>query len=209
VEDVAIGMLCLAGCVFAASARGKLSGRQAYIAYRAGLRQAALVPERFLPTVAAVLCAAEVAVAAGGLAAAAAATAWLPGSRLLSVGALAAATALTAVLVAGVALVVRRGSASPCACFGSGVGRPLGWMHLIRNLSLLVMIAGGLAGASIALARPALAGELLAVATGALASLLIIRWEELADLFALPPRSAPPSSGGADAVRSRRAADRR
>src|SRR6266404_1044282 len=106
-EDIAIAMLCLVGCVFAASARSKLSGRQAYITYRAGLRQAALVPERLLPTLAAVLNGAEVAVAVAALAAAA--MAWLPGSRLLTVVALAAAALLTAVLAAGVAMVIHHG----------------------------------------------------------------------------------------------------
>ncbi len=201
-EDLAIGVLCLAGCVFAASARSKLSGRQAYIAYRAGLRQAALVPERLLPALAAALSGAEVAVAA-------AAMAWLPGSRLLTVAALAAAASLTAVLATGVAMVIHRGSVTPCACFGTGAGQALGWVHLVRNLSLLAIIAGGLVAASIAPGRLAAAGIPLAVATGVLASLLIIRWEELADLFVPPQRSTPPPSRGTLAARGRQAAGRR
>jgi hypothetical protein len=207
-ENVAIAMLCLVGCVFAASARSKLSGRQAYITYRAGLRQAALVPERLLPALAAALSGAEVAVAVAAVPAVAAAAVWLPGSRLLTVAALAAAASLAAVLAAGAAMVIHRGSVAPCTCFGTGAGRPLGRVHLIRNLSLLAVIAGGLVAASIAPGRPGVAGVLLAVAVGALASLLIIRWEELADLF-VPPRHSTPPSDGTLAARGKHTARRR
>ncbi len=63
-DELSIGVLCLAGCVFAASVAAKLRSRPAYRSFRAGLGDTALVPGRLLPAVSAALCAAEAAIAA-------------------------------------------------------------------------------------------------------------------------------------------------
>jgi Methylamine utilisation protein MauE len=52
------------------------------------------------------------------------------------------AVAAIAVLVVFTAVIVRRlldGSRPPCACFGSRSSRPLGPVHVVRNVVLLVL----------------------------------------------------------------------
>ena len=48
-DDVLIALLCLTGCVFGTSSGAKLRGRTAYRAFRAGLGETGLVPDRLLP----------------------------------------------------------------------------------------------------------------------------------------------------------------
>lgn len=182
-NEFSVSVLCLAGCVFAASAASKLRDRQAYRAFRAGLRQTALVPPGLLTATAAVLCAAELAIAAGLFTGAALTSAAFSAAGLVSGSALAAAGALTAVLAAGVAVVIRRGTSANCHCFGAGSGRPLGWVHLVRNLSLLAVICAGLATDLSGSGTPSAGGLVLAAGSGLVASLLIIKWDDLADLF--------------------------
>jgi len=182
--ELALAMLILGAWVFGASAVAKLRGQRAYQEFVAGLRESGLVPGAVLPAVAAALAGSE-AVIAVGLAAAAAVAGVAPGHGVIPYAetALALAAALTAVLAAGVGVAVRRGVLAHCACFGARPGRPLGRPHLVRNLILLVAFGTGLAAVPLAGApgRPAAAG--LAAAAGSLAALLIIRWEDLADLF--------------------------
>ncbi len=68
-DDLALAVLSLAGCVFATSAAAKLRSRRAYRSFRAGLTGTRLVPGRMLPAAAASLAGAE-AVAATSLLAA-------------------------------------------------------------------------------------------------------------------------------------------
>jgi len=114
---------------------------------------------------------------------------------VLAEAALAAAAVLTAVLATGVVVVIRRGTRARCPCFGADSGRPLGRLHLLRNLSLLAVVGAGLAAVLLTRGHPALAGMAVAAAAGALAALLFIRWEDLAELFApIPqPLTGPPA----------------
>jgi hypothetical protein len=109
------------------------------------------------------------------------------GAITLAEFALGLACGLTAVLATGVAAVVRRGVAAPCACFGTSAGRPLTAVHLARNLSLLIVLLAGVAAAAVAAGKatgkPALAGSVIALATGLVAALAFIRWDDLAYLF--------------------------
>lgn len=91
-----------------------------------------------------------------------------------------AAGALLSLLTGGVALVLRRGEAAPCRCFGSSPV-PLGRRHLIRNV-LLVGVA--LVGLLAQTGQPALAGSLVAGAAGALLGLLVAELDEIVQLFA-------------------------
>jgi len=195
VSEFSIAILSLAACVFAASAAAKLRSRRAYQSFRAGLRDTALMPERLLPVAVAALPGAE-AVTATSLATTAvlAATAG-SGANPAAEAALTCAGLLTAALVAGVAVVMRRGTRAHCACFGTGAGRPLGGAHLIRNLALLAVLATGVAGTPLGHGRPALVGTVVAAAAGAVAALVFIRWEELAELLAPIPsaRAATPA----------------
>jgi hypothetical protein len=188
VSELSVAVLSLAACVFAASAAAKLRSRRAYRSFRAGLRETALMPERLLPVAVAALPIAE-AVTAGGLVTAAVLVA-TAGARGIPAAeaALTVAALMTAMLAAGVGVVMRRGTRARCACFGTGSGRPLGGVHLIRNLALLAVLAIGIVGGPLGQARPAPAGTAVAGAAGAVAALLFIGWEDLAELFApIPP----------------------
>lgn len=195
-SECVIAVLTLAACVFAASASSKLRSGQAYGTFRAGLREALLVPGRLLPMTAAALAIWE-AIAAVGLAGAAVAAALSgPGASALAESALAAAAVLMAVLVAGVAMVVRRGTRARCACFGASSGRPLGRAHLIRNACLLAVLTAGLVGNPLRYDRPAPAGVVLAVVVGAAVALLFVRWDDLVGLFAPVSPVSPVSPAG-------------
>jgi Methylamine utilisation protein MauE len=191
--EFSVAVLSLAAWVFSASAAAKLSGRRAYQLFRAGLRETALLPEHLLSAAVAVLPAAEAVTALGLAAAAVLTTTGDPSARLTAGAALAVAALLTAVLAGGVVVVMRRGTRAHCACFGPGSGRPLGGVHLVRNLVLLVMLAAGLASSAWGHGPPAPAGLVVAGAAGSVAALVFIRWDDLAGLFA-PISSLPPAS---------------
>jgi hypothetical protein len=193
-SDLTLAVLGLAGSLFAASATAKLRSRRAYRSFRDEIRGTGLLPTRQLPAGAALLAAAE-AVMAAGLLAAVGLTAAGPGLIWPAELALAAATILAAVLTAGVAVAVRRGTRARCVCFGARSERPLGRMHLVRNLSLLAAVSAGLAGAALARGRPSPPEAAVAFAVGVVAALLFIRWEDLAELVMpiSPHRSAAPA----------------
>jgi hypothetical protein len=189
--ELSVAVLCLTGCVFAASATAKLRGRTAYLAFLTGLRDTKLVPGRLLSATAAALCAVESVVAAGLVAACVlTATAW-PGRTVLAGSALAAAAALTTALAVGIGLVIRRGTQARCACFGAGSGSPIGRVHLIRNLGLLAMQACGLACCALG-SVPSASGAVLAALAGAVGALLAVRLDDILGLFA---SAGPPAPG--------------
>lgn len=187
-SDFVVGVCAMAACVFGGSAAGKIRSRAAYRAYRAGLGANQLVPGYLLGTVAAVLAACEALTAA-----------WLAGCTvllaafdgrafaLLGESALAAATFLTATLTAGVTVAIRRGRAAPCPCFGVKSPRPLGPAHLLRNLVLLAAVVSGLALEPVASRHPTLGGLAVALCTAGVTAMLIIRWEDLAEVFTPTP----------------------
>jgi hypothetical protein len=189
--EFVLAVLALGAGVFAASAAGKLRSRAAYRDFRAGLRGTRLVPAERLAVTAAVLVAAESASAAA-LVAASILTATSAGAGFpLAEAALGATAALTAVLAAGVATVIRRGNTVPCRCFGATSSRPLGPVHLARNACLLALLAAGLGCAPMDHAHPAVAGWILAVLAGLVMALLFIRWDDLAALFTPHHRATP------------------
>lgn len=187
--ELSVAVLSLAVWVFSASAAAKLGGRRAYRLFRAGLRETTLLPEHLLPAAVVVLPAAEAVTAIGLAAAAVLTTTASPGARPATGAALAVAALLTAVLAGGVVVVMRRGIRARCACFGPGSGRLLGGVHLVRNLVLLMVLAVGLAGSASGHGPPAPAGTVVAAAAGSVAALALIRWEDLAGLFAPMPAS--------------------
>ncbi|WP_329080242.1 MauE/DoxX family redox-associated membrane protein [Streptosporangium sp. NBC_01469] len=107
----------------------------------------------------------------------------------------AAATALLVVLTSGVAVVLARGGAEPCRCFGAS-STPLSGRHLIRNLLLTAVALAGLIGPDDRHPSPWSVAVLLA---GGLAGLLVTLLDDLVALFA----PAPTSLRRPDGVRSR------
>ena len=189
--ELVVAALMTAVVTYGMSATAKLRSGQAYRAFRAGLAATALVSRPLTGPVAAALAGAEAVVA--GLCAAALTMTFVsrqgaPAGPALTVAALAAAAALTAVLTAGVAVAVRRGVAAPCACFGSGGRAPLSGVHLTRNACLLAVLVAGAAGAGIERWPPGPAAAALAAAAGGVSALLLTRLDDLTALFGTAAR---------------------
>ncbi|MFC4589316.1 MauE/DoxX family redox-associated membrane protein [Sphaerisporangium corydalis] len=90
------------------------------------------------------------------------------------------ACALLIAFSAAIAVALRRGRQAPCRCFGAS-STPIGPRHLVRNATLL-----GIAGlgwlAPERLFPPA--GGAVAVAAGLFGAILIVSFDDIADLFA-------------------------
>jgi hypothetical protein len=139
-------VLVMAALVFGASAAAKLAGRAAFRRFRAAMASTGLLQGRqgrqgwlgwlgWLVT--AVLAVAELLIALGLAAAVVLVIAGAPGRGAVVVTALGLAALLTCVLVAGVAVLIRREVRTQCACFGATDSEPIGGRHLVRNLTLL------------------------------------------------------------------------
>ncbi|WP_169950557.1 MauE/DoxX family redox-associated membrane protein [Microbispora sp. H11081] len=120
----------LTGIVFLMSAVGKLRGRAAYEEFTAATRALARLPARRAQPIAALVVAAEVAVAP--------LLAWGPTVLAGFCVALGLLAAFTAAIVAA----LRRGRPVPCRCFGASAA-PVGPAHLARNAVLVVATAAG------------------------------------------------------------------
>jgi hypothetical protein len=182
--ELTIAVLAMAACVFGASSGAKLSSRRNYLAFRQGLSETALIPPRMLPAVSAGLAASEATTASALAVAAALSVARVPGSVAVSCVALASAIALTTVLVAGVGAVLRAGTRATCACFGAVSARTLNGTHLARNAGLLAALAAGLVSNAFRNEHSGSATWTIAIAVGAIMALLLIRLDDLTELFA-------------------------
>lgn len=122
-----------------------------------------------------------------GVAAGAVATAELLVAALVAVSAsaawgLVAALVLDLVFITAITAALRRGVHEPCRCFGATT-RGLGTADVVRDVALAVVAALGLiAGLSGSAARQP-AGWLVAAAVGAVGALLVIRLDDIVDLF--------------------------
>lgn len=181
-----LGLFCavvLAG-VFAVSAREK-AGRTRFRAFVAGAGPLELLPARWRTAAAATVLVTEAAVVAafaGGLVLVLAGL----GSGVL-VAAFLVSAALLAVFTAAIGLLLHRGQRAPCHCFGVRAA-PLGPAHLVRNLVLLALtVTGALSPAG----TYDVGAVALAVVSGAVVALLVVRLDDLVALFS-PPRPARP-----------------
>ncbi|MEH1125392.1 MauE/DoxX family redox-associated membrane protein [Micromonospora sp. CPCC 206061] len=164
---------CLIGLTFVLSVAGKLRGGRAFRAFEESLRGMALLPGRLVRPVAAVVVAAEAAVPV---------LLPLPGSPFTTAGFLLGG-ALLAAFTAAVALVLRRGTAAECRCFGGTAPAPLRRHHIVRNAALIAVAA---AGAYAAWRGTATTGQAAAVAAplGLVAALAVAYLDDLLALFA-------------------------
>ncbi|HZR55085.1 MAG TPA: MauE/DoxX family redox-associated membrane protein [Streptosporangiaceae bacterium] len=191
--ELVLAVLALAACVYGTSSGTKLANRTNYAAFRDGLAETSLVPRRLLPATAAVLAGGEAIVAAGLLLALALVAGGLAGSVPVAAAALACGTVLAGVLAAGVIAVVRSGTKASCACFGAKAGRELSGAHVGRNVALLALLIAGLIANAFrhgTPAAPAAAATVVAIVAGAVVALLLIRFDDLVDLFAPVSRPA-------------------
>ncbi|WP_188189792.1 MauE/DoxX family redox-associated membrane protein [Nonomuraea sp. SYSU D8015] len=182
-QYLVFGVNCLVGLVFAVSALSKLRATQ-WREFIESTRKllGAFLPSRSAPAslarlVAPVVVAAEASVV------------------LLLVPARVAALALAAVLVSvfgvAIALALRRGVATACRCFGGSA--QLGPWHLVRNALLLAAVAVGLALEPGGPGTADPAGLVVAATAALVLGLLVVRLDDLAELFGpgLPATDRP------------------
>ncbi|WP_285733161.1 MauE/DoxX family redox-associated membrane protein [Kitasatospora phosalacinea] len=170
----------LLGCVFLASAGGKLRGRAVLAAYLDGVAALRLVPPSWAH-----------AAGAGALVAECAVVLLLPWNGTARAG-LWLATGLLAVLTWAVARTVRRGIVASCRCFG-GAAKPFGRRHVVRNA---VLLAAALAALPRPDALPSGGPALLAVGAGVAGAAVVVTLDDLVELFA---PAGTPTTGTANA----------
>jgi hypothetical protein len=169
---IVLGCRCVVGLVFVASVVGKLRGRDSYAGFvmatrRLGPGWVARVP---------------VGLVAGGLIAAEAGvlvllvlpgTSWM-GFLLAGLLALAFGAAVMAAL--------RRRERLPCNCFGISA-RPVGGVHLIRNVVLALAAGLGLAAGAPAAGPLQPAGVVAVVVASAVVAVVVVTADDVVDLF--------------------------
>jgi hypothetical protein len=103
----------------------------------------------------------------------------LPGT---AAGGLAAALALDAGFIVVTVSALRRGVQEPCRCFGAAQ-QALGPRDVVRDAVLGVVTAPALVGAAAGTPARSPAGWLVAAVAGAVGALLVVRFDDLAELF--------------------------
>jgi hypothetical protein len=169
--------------VFAASSVSKVGSKQSRGAFEESLRLLRLLPGQLVRPLAGTVVSAEIAIALGlgwgvlGLVADAA------GTRPVIVATLFLTIGLLIVLTCGIAVALVRGTPASCACFGAS-DRPLSRLHVIRNGALLLIaITGAALASATSPGGPEPIGVLPAGVVGAVAGLVLIRLDDLIDLF--------------------------
>jgi hypothetical protein len=177
--------------VFTVSASSKVRSAAARRAFSASLRAAGLVAPRLAGPVAVAIGVAESGIMLGLGWAVVSTVAPLPGGYQIGFATLSAAALVLAVLSCGVALALRRGTNAHCACFGA-TERPLRGLHLVRNGVLLLVAASALVFLVITRGDDVESvGAVLGMTSGAIAGAVVIRLDDVVDLF-IPPRTAGP-----------------
>lgn len=178
-----IAMLAMGACVYGTSSGGKLARGKEYRAFRDAIAQTALGAGH--PRAgAAILVGSEAAVAVILASAMVVTIAGVRDSMPVAAVALGCGIALTSALIGGVAVVLRSGSRVTCACFGASSARPINGAHLARNAGILAMLIAGLIGSGLGQGRASAGAVIVALAAGGLAGLLLIRFDDMAGLFA-------------------------
>ncbi len=101
----------------------------------------------------------------------------VPGAGRIGLG---LAMVLMAAFGHGIAAAIRRGVRTSCRCFGAS-STPLGARHLVRNAALFLVAATGLLIGPVGDAD--LAGLVVAGGAAAVLALLVVRLDDLVDLF--------------------------
>lgn len=80
-------------------------------------------------------------------------------------------------------------------CLGAVSVRTLNRAHLARNVSLLALLATGLASNALQKDHPGSAAQAVAIMVGAIMALLLVRLDDLIELFA-PMQNLTPKDPG-------------
>lgn len=181
---VSVFATTLCGLVLLVSAVSKVRGKTAYAEFVASV-PALGVSARWTPLSAKVTVAAEFLIAAS-LMPSAALTASGSG-RWLAMAGLVLAAGMFGVLTAAVRRAVARRTGAVCRCFGPA-RTVLAHRHVVRNALLLLVALAGLAATSgvstVDVTEPA--AVVLAAAAGAIGAVAVVRFDDLAELFAGP-----------------------
>lgn len=181
--ELVIAMLAMGACIYGTSSGGKLVRKKEYRAFRDAIAQTALAAGN-PRAVAAILFGSEMTVAAALTSAMVLTIAGVRDSMTVAAVALGCGIALTSALIAGVTVVLRSGSRVTCACFGATSGRRISGSHLARNVGILALLLAGLIGNEFRQGRASAGATIVALAAGGLAGLLLIRFDDMVELFA-------------------------
>ncbi|PWK85036.1 hypothetical protein C8D88_107243 [Lentzea atacamensis] len=171
------GAVVLCGIVLLVSAVSKVRSRSDYAEFVASV-PAFGIPARWTRLFAVLTVVAEFATAA--LLLASVFTGYWP-----AVAGLALAVGVFGVLTAVVWRAVSRRSGAVCRCFGRA-RTTLAHRHIVRNAFLLAVAAAGLVALSFVDSVTDPAALWLAAAVGAVGAVLVVRFDDLADLVAGP-----------------------
>jgi hypothetical protein len=164
--------VCIA-LLFALAVRSKVWTRDAFRSYVASVRDFQVVPPDRAPAAALVVLAAE--------ASSVVLTVW-PGRARIG---LVLATSLLGGLTLLAAIAVRRRLSAPCRCFGSS-SRRIDARHVVRNALATAIAAGGTLLAFVLPTTTSVPHLALGAALGAAACFVVVRFDDLADLFLGP-----------------------
>lgn len=92
------------------------------------------------------------------------------------------AAGLLLAFTGAILLALRRGQRASCRCFGA-TGQPLGYAQVARNIGLITVCLIGIALGPLSSASAHPAGATLAIATGAIAAILVVMADDIAALF--------------------------
>jgi hypothetical protein len=179
-----VAALAVVSVVFGVSAASKVAGVQRQRAFAESLRALRLLPLPLVAPLAAAISCVELVIAVELAAAILGVVAGAPWALSVAVLGLLLAVAVLSALTAGIVLALRRGSAASCACFGAS-DRPLSRRHVLRNSVMQVVGGSGAVIAAVsqtAVVDPVGAG--LAGAVGVIVAVVLIRLDEIVELFA-------------------------
>jgi uncharacterized membrane protein len=170
---LAISLRVLLGLVFALALGGKLRSRRSFADFAASLHELGWLPRPARTAAPFAVVAVE-----GISILLLAVPATVPFGFGLAFGTL-------AVFTASVGWSLRRGDTVRCQCFGADSG-PMGGSQVARNCVLLVAAAVGLVASAAGSASATPVGTAVAVAGGAIAAILVVRWDDLRFVFSSP-----------------------
>jgi hypothetical protein len=160
----------LLGLVFVASTLSKIHSRAAFDEFVKSLRRLKIVPNGAVAAMPIVAVEAAVPLA-------------LAFPATVTAGFLLAAAVLI-IFIGAVSLVLHRGNSVPCPCFGPSRA-PLGTRHIARNVLLLGAACVGAVGTLFSpLGHLQSAGVAISIFSAVILAALVIRLDDLIDLFA-------------------------
>jgi hypothetical protein len=184
VSAFVIGVVVMFWMVFGASAASKVRSGESRRAFVESLRPLCLLPDRLVRPVAVAVTCVEIGIFLGLSWGASGLVAGVAGTPAVVVASLVLAVGLLVVLTGGIALALARGTTATCACFGAS-DQSLSRRHVIRNgVLLLAALTGAVATNFIPVGHVEPLGVALAGVSGTVAALVLVRLDDLIDLFA-------------------------